>query len=187
MTSLNLTPSSPNRTLFGMEPLLDVYREMNRMFDDVLRAPTAAVMRSMAAPKVDVHEKNGELWLLAEVPGVSPQDLDVQLSGDTLTISGEKQNEFEQDGANHYVMERSYGRFERTIQLPFAPKAEDAKASFENGVLRIRIPIEGAQRTRHIEIQIESVPSPDGTMEAHVQDDQRLQDQRNEQRDESRH
>lgn len=153
MQSRNLVPQTSGRGLFGMEPLLDIHREMNRLFDDVFRGTGASDMRGMSIPHVDVREKNGELCVLAELPGVSQQDVDLQLNGDMLSISGEKQSEFEEgDRSSSYLMERSYGRFQRTIQLPFAPKPEDVKASFENGVLRIRMPMEEGRGAHRIEI-----------------------------------
>jgi HSP20 family protein len=137
-----------------MEPLLDIHREMNRLFDDVLQGTGASDRRGMMTmPKVDVHEKNGELCVFAELPGVAEKDVEVQLHGDMLSISGEKQSEYEEgDRSSHYVMERSYGRFQRTIPLPFTPKPEDVKASFENGVLRIRMPAQDGQRAHKIQI-----------------------------------
>jgi HSP20 family protein len=153
MASRNLTPFSSGRSLFGMEPLLDIHREMNRLFDGALRGAGAQDMQGMGVPSVDVHEKDGELCVLAELPGVDQKDVELQLNGDMLSISGHKQSEFEQgDRSNHYIMERSYGRFQRTIQLPFAPKPDDIKANFENGVLRIRMPVEAARQARRIEI-----------------------------------
>jgi HSP20 family protein len=153
MASRNLTPFSSGRNLFGMEPLLDIHREMNRLFDGVLRGAGSQDMQGMAVPSIDVHEKDGELGVMAELPGVDQKDVDVQLNGDMLSISGQKQSEYEQgDRSNHYIMERSFGRFQRTIQLPFAPKPDDIKANFENGVLRIRMPVEAARQARRIEI-----------------------------------
>lgn len=100
-----------------------------------------------------MHETHGELCVLAELPGVAQQDVDVQLNGDMLSISGQTQSEYEEgDASTHYVMERSYGRFQRTIQLPFAPKPEDVKADFENGVLRIHMPAESGRRAHRITV-----------------------------------
>lgn len=153
MTSRNLAPLSTGRSWFGIEPLLDMHREMNRLFDGVLRGTAIPELPGMAMPKIDVHEKDGELCVLAELPGVAQQDVELQLNDDMLSISGQKQSEFEEgDRSNKYLMERSYGRFERTIQLPFAPNPEDVTASFENGVLRIRMPVEEARRAHRIEI-----------------------------------
>lgn len=152
MTSRNLTPRS--RAGFGLDPLLDLHREMNRLFDDAFTGGQPAELRGtgMTAPRLDVHEKDGELCIIAELPGVTQQDLDLQIEGDMLTIRGERKSETEQERANYYIMERNYGRFQRTVQLPFSPNPDEVKASFENGLLTIRMPNAGSQRAHRIEL-----------------------------------
>ena len=88
MPSRNLVPQSAGRGLFGMEPLLDMHREMNRFFDDVRRGSVPSDLRGMTMPQVDVHEKDGQLCVLAELPGVSENDVDVQLNGDIARRPG---------------------------------------------------------------------------------------------------
>ena len=74
----------------------------------------------------------------ADLPGVKPSDVDVRLDGDMLTISGEKRMESERKEEDYQVMERSYGRFRRSIQLPFAPDPEQVRAECQDGVLTVR-------------------------------------------------
>jgi HSP20 family protein len=106
----------------------------------------------MTMPRLDVREQDGELCVLAELPGVDQQDLDIQLDKDVLTIRGEREEESEREKANYYVMERSYGRFERSVQLPFTPKPDEVKASFDKGVLTIRMPKSQEQGAHRIEL-----------------------------------
>jgi HSP20 family protein len=148
MPSRQLAPLS-GRSGFGLDPVLDLHREMNRLFDDVFRGGTLADVRSgFQAPRVDVHEKDGELWVEADLPGITKDDLDIQLNGDMLTISGKKEEEHKEERRNYYMMERSSGQFQRTIQLPCSPQPDQVKASFENGVLQIRMPSEGKSAHR---------------------------------------
>ncbi len=138
----------------GGDPLLGLYRDMNRLFDDVFSGTS---MRSMGGmPALDVREEADGLCVAAELPGVKPEDVDVRLDGELLTISGEKRSESDPEQSQHHVMERSYGRFSRSVQLPFRPDPDDVRADFEHGVLSVhlkrspqqqgsrRIPVRGA-------------------------------------------
>jgi len=143
----------------GGDPLLGIYREMNRMFDDVLGlGPMTGSSRQGGMsnmPSLDIHEEGNQLCLTADLPGVKPSDVDVRLDGDLLTISGERksENETPQQG-NYHVMERSYGRFSRSVQLPFRPDPDQVKADFEHGVLKIRLQRNEQQQTsRRIEVR----------------------------------
>lgn len=158
MASRFLTPFSTGRSLFAADPLLELHREMNRLFDDMLRGtgvPGSAASGSLiAAPRIDMRESDNELCIVADVPGVDPKDIDLQLDGDTLVVSGEKKNESEQQQSSYHVMERSYGRFQRAVQLPFAPDPGQVQASFEHGVLTVRLPKQAQQpRTHRIEVR----------------------------------
>jgi HSP20 family protein len=81
------------------------------------------------------------------LPGVSQTDVDLRIEGDVLTIQGEKRNERRDTHA--HVVERSYGSFQRSMQLPFSPDPEEVNANFDNGVLTITIPKKGQQEKAH--------------------------------------
>lgn len=164
MASRFLVPFSSGRGWMGVDPLLDLHREMNRLFDDVFRGSGgqgdggSGGMVSM--PRLDMHESDNELCLTADLPGVTPKDVDLQIDGDVLTISGERKAENEQKQQNYHLMERSYGRFQRRVQLPFTPDAGQVKANFEHGVLTVRIPRQAEQqRSRRIEVRSGAEPS----------------------------
>jgi len=153
MPSRYLAPQ-PGRNLSAMDPMLDLHREMNRFFDEMFRGGSLADVRAgMQLPRVDLHEKDGELCVTAELPGVAKDDLELQLNGDMLTISGEKKDEHEQEQRNYYMSERSYGRFQRTIQLPCSPRPDQVKASFENGILNVRMPRGDGQSSHRIQLE----------------------------------
>lgn len=90
-------------------------------------------------PSIDVVKVDGELVLTAELPGVTPDNVDVSLDGDILTIKGEKTDERGTDEEGRYVHERVFGRFQRKITIPDGVTADDVEATFENGVLKVRI------------------------------------------------
>ena len=161
MPSRYLAPQS-GRSLSAIDPMLDLHREMNRFFDEMFRGGSLADVRAgMQVPRVDLHEKNGELCVTAELPGVAKEDLDLQLNGDMLTISGEKKDEHEQEQRNYYMSERSYGRFQRTIQLPCSPRPDQVKASFENGILNVRMPRGDGQSSHRIQLEAEAQAQSD--------------------------
>jgi HSP20 family protein len=107
-------------------------------------------VKHLATPRLDVYEADGLIEMTAELPGVSEQDIRICLDRDILTIDGEKRQEHK-DKTAHFV-ERSYGVFERSIQLPFAPVPEEMTAECRDGVLTIRFPRAKAARSHEIEI-----------------------------------
>ncbi|TFY97793.1 Hsp20/alpha crystallin family protein [Ramlibacter rhizophilus] len=141
------------------DPFNELHHAMNRLFDDFLvggATPTGAQSQGapMAVPRLDVREGDKEIAICAELAGVKPSDVDLRIEGNVITLRGEKKNEAQQEREDYHVMERSFGRFQRSIQLPFAPDPEQVRASFEHGVLTVRVPKPVQQeRSRRIEIQ----------------------------------
>jgi len=160
MANRFLTPYS--RGVRTYDPLLDLHREMNRLFDDMFGfggsgaggSSGGSLSTLAAAPRLDMHESENELTIEAELPGVDRNDIDVRLDGDMLTLSGEKRSQRE-DKQNPHFSERSYGRFQRTVQLPFRPEPGDVEAEFEGGVLCLRLKKrpETASGSRRIEVR----------------------------------
>jgi HSP20 family protein len=108
----------------------------------------------MNAPRIDLHEENGQLCLRADLPGMRAQDLDVRVDGDMLTISGERKSEQSRNERDYHVMECSHGRFRRTVQLPFTPNPDEVRAEVKHGVLELHIPKHSAQeRSRRIQVK----------------------------------
>ena len=91
-------------------------------------------------PAVDVLEKDGNLVLRAEVPGVSEKDIELKLEGNVLTLQGERKQEAENDNGNYYRKETSYGKFSRSFTLPDTVDIDKIKAEYRNGVLTVTIP-----------------------------------------------
>jgi HSP20 family protein len=122
-------------------PFLTLHREMNRLFDDVFnRFDTGmpSVFGRMSWPSLEVNATENDLRVSAELPGLDPNDVEILVEGDVLTIRGEKKSETE-DRDRHFS-ERYYGRFERSLRLPFEVQDDKADASFKNGVLTVTLP-----------------------------------------------
>ncbi len=138
--------------------------EMNDLFEDFFRAWEASLvgggMRqsfsrplSAVAPRIDVQETEKELLISAELPGLAEKDIDVSLSRDTLTISGEKRQESEKNIKGWHHMERSYGTFTRSILLPREIDPDSCNATFKNGVLTVSL-----AKTHQSEATAKSIP-----------------------------
>lgn len=119
-------------------------RELGRLAD--LETPTWL-------PQVEMFERNGKLNIRADLPGLSKDDIDVDITNDAVVIRGERQQEKEDSGEGYYRSERSYGSFYREIPLPSGINAEEANATFRDGVLEITMPAPQRQsQSRRIEI-----------------------------------
>jgi len=143
----------------GLDPLFSLHREMNRLFDEVMGGPPVAGQGQSGAGNIinahmNVSETEEEIRVSAELPGVSDDDIDVSLNEDVLTIRAEKKLERQDEKENFHFVERSYGTFQRSLRLPFPVDPDQVRASFEHGVLTVRLPKSAQQeRTRRIQVQ----------------------------------
>jgi len=148
----------------GGDPFLTLHREMNRLFDDVLRGggvPTGGQGGqsggqggALLAPQIDVTETDEELRLQAELPGVSENDIEVSLNDDALTIRAEKKQQRKEEREGVHFSERAFGTFQRSLRLPYQVNPEQVQARFENGVLTVSLPkTQPQERSRRIQIQ----------------------------------
>lgn len=132
----NLTPWEPFREMMSLRDA------MNRLFEESFLRPGAlsGETPSTGMP-VDVYETENSLVLKAAVPGVKPEDLDVTITGDVLTIKGETKDEPQSEQKRNYLrQECRYGSFTRTLNLPTAVDANNVTATFENGILTLELP-----------------------------------------------
>ncbi|MBE7244808.1 MAG: Hsp20/alpha crystallin family protein [Actinomycetospora chiangmaiensis] len=149
-------PAPANLSNEPASPFLTLHREMNRLFDDVFNgfgSVPALAGRNFGWPNVEVVEaEGGALRVSAELPGLDEKDVDVLVEDGVLTLKGEKRAETT-DKERGYS-ERSYGRFERSIALPFAVQEDKAEATFRNGVLTVTLPraADAPERRRRIAI-----------------------------------
>lgn len=147
-------------TLTRWEP----FREMRRMHDMLDRVMDEGISGPMTdgnyfeglAP-IDVYQTDDDVVIEAAMPGVKPEDIDVSVTGDTLTLRGEVREEKEAKGERDYhVRERRYRRFARSLTLPSTVDSENAEATMSNGILTLRIPKAEAARPKQIEVKAKS-------------------------------
>jgi HSP20 family protein len=134
--------------------------EMDRLFGDfgfgsTLNFDTGLDRFASWSPQVEVFERNKQLVIRTDLPGLTKDDINVDITDDLLVIRGERKSEREEDEAGYYRSERSYGTFYRRIPLPRGVNAENATAEFRNGVLEISMPAppSALRGSRRIEIE----------------------------------
>jgi HSP20 family protein len=125
------------------EDMVRLQREVNRLFEDAPRNGRSRTEHTTApawAPAVDIVEDRLEIVLHAELPGLKQEDIDIELTGETLTIKGERKFEDVQRRDNYVRMERSYGTFQRSFTVSVPVDADRVSASYKDGVLEVRLP-----------------------------------------------
>lgn len=130
--------------------------EMNRLFSGTFSRGGSAqdeMMRGAWSPSVDISENKDQIVLEAELPGMKPEDVNISIENNVLTIHGERKFEKKDDSDNYHRVERSYGSFTRSFTLPPTVSSENAQAEFENGILRLTLAKREEAKPRRIEIK----------------------------------
>jgi HSP20 family protein len=135
--------------------------EIDRFFDDFGLGRSASRIPFLTSsfgwnPSVDVHQTGDQLTIRADLPGLSKDDVHVEVTDGAVTIQGERKREQEVDREGFYRSERSYGSFSRVIPLPEGAITEQAKANFRDGVLEITMPSPPTPKARRLEISGDS-------------------------------
>ena len=138
--------------LMRWDPFEDVgtlRRAMDRLLDEFFVPRRVQGERVMLwEPPVDMFETDNEVVVRAELPCIDPKDLDVTVTRDTVTIKGETRFDHEEGEPTYHVRQLRYGAFARTLELPVEVKADQAKATYQKGVLEVKIPkAEGVKPT----------------------------------------
>jgi HSP20 family protein len=126
-------------------------KEMNRVLDDFMGRED--IFRSGNYPLLDVSETNDTIIVKAELPGIDPKSVDISISGDNLTLKGEKKEDREEKGKHFHRVERSYGSFSRIINLPKSVNVDAVRAEYKNGILEINLPKKEESKARKIEVK----------------------------------
>lgn len=134
--------------------LEDMTNRLNRLFSE----PTAgeATRRVVWSPAVNVEETKEELRLTAELPGMSIDDIEIEVENNVLSLRGEKREEEEKEDRKYHVWERCYGSFERSFTLPRTVKPDQISAQFKDGILHIQMPKAPEAKSRKISIKAEN-------------------------------
>lgn len=151
------------RALSFFEPdryFLSLRDAMNRLFDESFWDPfdraseLLASRRGTLFPKIDVSETDTEVKVVANVPGVDPNTIDIEVGDQILTISGKVEREDEKKAGKYYRYEREYGEFQRDIPLPAAVKTDSVSAKAKHGVLTIVLPKAESARKKKVKVEV---------------------------------
>lgn len=135
--------------------LNEIQAEMNRFVDTFFgRSVRVSAGDRVWAPAVDVYETKDELVVTAELPGVNEKEIQVTMTGDLLTIKGERGQEREMKDEHCRRLERFYGNFERKIQVPIPVQSDEIKAKYRNGVLEVHLPKAEEVKPKEIKIDV---------------------------------
>jgi HSP20 family protein len=126
--------------------------EMDRQFGQMFGQIAGGAAQGGWSPAIEVREHDGQLEVCAELPGIKPEDVKVELTNDALVIHGERKSEHEHRIGKAYRSERRYGEFYRAIPIPEGANTEQVHAQFRDGVLQVTMPVQEASRSRQIPI-----------------------------------
>lgn len=121
---------------------MDFFRDFDSIMNDFFYSPARLSRQSGGlnwSPRIDIFEKDSEIQVLAELPGIDKKDIDISVKENVLTISGEKKFEDKKE-EEYYCCERGYGKFERSFRMADRIESENIKAEYKNGVLKLSIP-----------------------------------------------
>lgn len=120
--------------------MMTLREAMDRLFDDAFTRPLSLTGNNWSIPAVDMYQTDDEVVVKAALPGIKADEVQINVTGEVLTIKGETKQENETKEKAYHLREQRWGAFERSIVLPTEVIADKAKADFENGVLTITLP-----------------------------------------------
>jgi len=139
---------NPTRNMFAMN------KDFDKFFDEFLGGNFPEVRDMEMSPRVNLEENDNEWILSAELPGVKKDDVKVNFQDNMLTISGEKKFDKEDKKKNFHRIERSYGRFSRSVQIPSSIVLDKIDASYADGVIHITLPKAEDAKPKQIDVKV---------------------------------
>lgn len=133
--------------------LVTLREAMDRLFAESFVRPGSAFPATFEGPAVDMYQSKDEIVVQATIPGVKPEDIDISVTGEILTIKGEFKQEDKIEEGSYVRQERRFGQFCRELSLPTQVSADKAKAEFEHGVLTLRLPKAEAVKPKSITVK----------------------------------
>lgn len=141
----------------GFNDLESIQSEMNRLFNTSLSRwfnDEKNLLESTWSPLIDIQESKDDIIVTADVPGITKDDINIEIHGEILTIKGEKKHEKEEKEKDFIRTERFYGNFSKSISLPCEIDAAKAEASYKDGVLKLSLPKKEEAKPKQIQIKV---------------------------------
>jgi HSP20 family protein len=153
MDTKSVVPVGTQRAITRRDtnPFSFLQQEIDRLFEGVTRNIPGLATTTM--PSMDISETDKAIEITAELPGLEKKDVELNVADNLLTIRGEKKNEREEKNKDYHLVERSYGAFSRSVELPAGVKVEDISAEIANGVLKVTVQKPAPKQTKQIEIK----------------------------------
>lgn len=142
----NLIRWEPAREMMSLRDAMD------RLFDDAFTRPLS-LRGGWSVPAIDMYQTDDEVVVKAALPGIKAEEVQINITGDVLTLKGEVRHEEEKKEKAWHIREQRFGSFERSVALPTAVVADKAKAEFENGILTITLPKADEVKPRTISVK----------------------------------
>ncbi|ASC73368.1 Small heat shock protein C4 [Halomicronema hongdechloris C2206] len=137
----------------------NLQKEMNRLFDSFSPERYGRLTDGVFAPAAEINETDDAVDLKLELPGMKPEDVDVQVAADAVVISGERKSESRTDEDGYVRSEFHYGKFQRTIPLPTRVQNADASAEYKDGILTLHLPKAEEERNKVVKVQLNPASS----------------------------
>lgn len=139
------------------DEIMSLRQAMDKLMEGSFVTPSRSFrFPEAAAVPIDMYQTDSDVVVKATIPGVKPEELDITINGDTLTIKGETKSDKEVKNENYFYQEHRYGAFRRSVALPTGLKADKAAADFDNGVLTLTIPKAEETKPKSIKVKAKS-------------------------------
>ncbi|HAE60664.1 MAG TPA: heat-shock protein Hsp20 [Anaerolineae bacterium] len=136
-----------------MREMMTLREAMDRLFDDAFTRPLSMGAVSSVLPAIDLYQTEDEVVVKAALPGLKPDEVQISITGDVLTLRGEFKQEEQKQEATWHIREQRRGAFERSVMLPSVVQTDKAKADFENGILTVTLPKAESVKPKTISIK----------------------------------
>jgi HSP20 family protein len=142
-----------NRWIDPFDLVTDLQDDMNRLFSSSLRRGPQAGLGEFL-PSLEVKEDENQFQLHLDIPGMERKDLDISVSGNVLTVKGERKEEEHKKGKGYFYSERRYGSFQRSVELPVEVDADKVAANYKDGVLELVLPKSEKAKPKQIKVDV---------------------------------
>ena len=155
MTRQSLIPIGTERAVTRREtnPFIFLQHEIDRLFDGFSRNFPSLAATTATLPSMDLSETDKVIEITVELPGLEKKDVELNITDNLLTIRGEKKSEREEKNKDYHLVERSFGSFARSVELPAGVKPEDITAEIAKGVLKVTVQKPAPRQSKQIDIK----------------------------------
>lgn len=151
------SPEDTHQEQIPIRDLMNIQEAMNELFSDLFsgRPVRALPTQDSWQPPVDIYENKEAIFILMDIPGMTPRDIDITATPENIIVKGERKASKEVGDENYILREHYYGTFSRSIPLPYPVKPRDIKATYKDGTLELRLPKTKSGKGKSVRIDVE--------------------------------